>query len=74
MRRMFVLLVCIAIPGVMLAADAQSGYKVKYDGGSLAHTKVGSGLKLVINSSTLTFLKHKTETVTIPAWAITEIS
>jgi hypothetical protein len=63
---MFALLLCIAIPGAVFAADAQSGYKVNYDGGSLADTKVGSGLKLIINSSTVTFLKDKTETVSIP--------
>ena len=74
MRRMFALLLCIAIPGAVFAADAQSGYKVNYDGGSLADTKVGSGLKLIINSSTVTFLKDKTETVSIPTSAITEIS
>jgi len=71
---MFALLLCIAIPGAVFAADAQNGYKVNYDGGSLADTKVGSGLKLIINSSTVTFLKDKTETVSIPTSAITEIS
>jgi hypothetical protein len=54
----------------MFAADGQRGYKVKYDGGSLADTEVGSGLKLVINSSTVTFLKDKAETVTIPTSAL----
>jgi hypothetical protein len=74
MRRVFALLLCITLPGVVFAADAQNGYKVNYDGGSLADTKVGSGLKLIINSSTVTFLKDKTETVSIPTSAITEIS
>jgi hypothetical protein len=74
MRRMFALLLCIALPSVVFAADAQSGYKVTYDGGSLADTKVGSGLKLSINSSAVTFLKDKTEAISIPASAITEIS
>ena len=74
MRCIFALLLCIAIPSVVFAADAQSGYKVTYDGGSLADTKVGSGLKLVINSSTVTFLQDKSERVNIPASAITEIS
>ena len=74
MRCIFALLLCIAISSVVFAADAQSGYKVTYDGGSLADTKVGSGLKLVINSSTVTFLQDKSERVNIPASAITEIS
>ena len=59
---------------MVFAADTQSGYKVTYDGGSLADTKAGSGLKLVINSSAVTFLQDKAERVNIPASAITEIS
>jgi hypothetical protein len=74
MRCIFALLLCIAIPVAVFAADAQNGYKVAYDGGSLPDIKAGAGLKLVINASTITFVKDKTEIVTIPASAVTEIS
>jgi len=74
MRRVFALLLCIAVPIAVFPADALNGYKVAYDGGSLQDTKVGSGLKLVIDPSAIKFLKDKTEIVTIPASAITEIS
>jgi hypothetical protein len=58
----------------VLAADAENGYKVAYDGGTLGDIKTGAGLKLVINSSKITFVKDKSEVMTIPASAITEIS
>jgi len=74
MRRAFALLLCIAIPVAIFAADAQSGYKVAYDGGSLPDVKTGTGLRLVINASTITFVRDKSEIKTIPASAITEIS
>jgi len=74
MKRIFALLLCIAIPSVVFAADADSGYKVAYDGGSLPNVKVGSGLKLIVNSSTITLVKDKAEIATIPSSAVTEIS
>jgi hypothetical protein len=74
MRRICALLLCIALPAAVFAADAQNGYKVAYDGGTLADVKTGSGLKLVINANTITFVKDKSEVLTIPASAITEIS
>ena len=58
----------------MFAADAQSGYKVTYDGGSLGDTKAGSGMKLVINPTTVVLIKDKAEIANIPAASITEIS
>jgi len=58
----------------VFAADAQNGYKVAYDGGTLGDVKTGTGLKLVINPTTITFVKDKSEIMTIPASAITEIS
>jgi hypothetical protein len=74
MKRIFALFLCIAIPVAMFAADAQSGYKVTYDGGSLGDTKAGSGMKLVINPSTVVLVKDKAEIANIPVAAITEIS
>jgi len=74
MRRVFALFLCIAMPVAIFAADAQSGYKVTYDGGSLGDTKAGSGMKLVINPTTVVLIKDKAEIVNIPATSITEIS
>jgi hypothetical protein len=74
MKVVFAILLCIAIPAAVFAADADNGYKVAYDGGSLPNIKVGSGLKLIINSSTITLVKDKEEVATIPSTAITEIS
>jgi len=71
---MFALLLCLAIPASTFAADATSGYKVTYDGGSLPDSKVGSDMKLVINGSTVTFLKSGAQVAVIPASSITEIS
>ena len=74
MKRLCALLLSLVIPSVLFAADALNGYKVTYDGGSLSDTKAGSGLKLVINPTTIVFQQDKTEVVTIPASAVTEIS
>jgi len=74
MKRLLAFFLSIAIPCALLAADAQNGYKVTYDGGSLSDAKAGTGLKLQITQTTITFLRDKTEVVTIPASSITEIS
>jgi PEGA domain len=72
MRRIFALLLCLAIPLALFARD--DGYKVTYDGGSLSGTKSGADVKLYIEGSQIRFAKDKTDLVTIPASTITEIS
>lgn len=74
MKTVCALLLCIAVPVAVFAADAMNGYKVAYDGGTLGDLKTGTGLKLVINSNTITFVRDKSEVMAIPASAITEIS
>jgi hypothetical protein len=74
MKRLCALLLCVAIPVAVFASDAQNGYKVAYDGGTLGDLKTGTGLKIIINTNTITFVKDKAEVVTIPSSAITEIS
>jgi hypothetical protein len=74
MKRICALLLGVVFPVAMLAAESQNGYKVAYDGGTLTDVKTGSGLELVINANTITFVKNKTEVLNIPASAITEIS
>jgi hypothetical protein len=68
------LLLCFLVPASTFAVDATNGYKVTYDGGSLADTKVGTGMRLVINGDHVKFLKDNTEIANIPASAITDIS
>jgi len=72
MKRLVAILLCALVPIALFAAD--DGYKVVYDGGSIPNTKTGSGLSLYIESKIIRFTKDKTELITIPASAVTEIS
>jgi CxxC motif-containing protein (DUF1111 family) len=72
MRRVLSVVLCILIPGVLFAGD--NGYKVTYDGGSLADIKAGTGLKLYIEQNEIRFANGKAPVTTIPASAVTEIS
>jgi hypothetical protein len=74
MKSLLAVVLCIVIPVVAFAADAQNGYKVTYDGGSLGDVKAGAGMKLVINPTKIVLVKDKAEIVEIPATAVTEIS
>jgi hypothetical protein len=74
MRRAFALVLCIALPVALFGSDAQNGYKVAYDGGTLTGVKTGAGLEVVISTSSIAFVKDKAELAAIPASAITEIS
>lgn len=73
-RAFAALLLCLAVPASVFAADATSGYKVTYDGGSLPEAKVGTGMRLVIAGDRITFLKDGAAVTSIPAATITEIS
>jgi hypothetical protein len=72
MKKLLAVVLCLATPLTVLAAD--NGYKVNYDGGSIADTKAGTSMRLIIESNQVRLVKDKTEVVTIPASAITEIS
>jgi hypothetical protein len=72
MRKLFALVLCFAMPASVFAGD--NGYKVTYDGGSIADAKAGTGMKLVIDSNQIRLVRDKGEVVTIPATAVTEIS
>jgi hypothetical protein len=74
MKSILAVILCFAIPVVVFGAEAQPSYKVTYDGGSLSNVKGGSDLRLYIDSTTVKFLKGKTEIANIPASAITEVS
>jgi len=72
MKQMLAIALCIINPVVGFAAD--SGYKVKYDGGSVPNIKAGNDLRLNFDSTQITLTNGKTEATTIPVSAITELS
>ena len=72
MKRLFATVLCVAMPIAMLASD--NGYKVAYDGGSIPDIKAGVGMKLYIDAKQIRLERDKTNVVTIPASAVTEIS
>ena len=73
MKSACALLLCVVLPLSLFAAE-QNGYKVSYDGGSLPNLKTGAGIEIVIGTNTISFVKDKSELVTIPASAVTEVS
>lgn len=72
MKKLVVIVLCFAIPVSIFAGD--NSYKVTYDGGSIPDTKSGTGMKLFIEANQIRLVKDKTEVITIPASAVTEIS
>jgi len=74
MNRVIALLLILALPYSLVAADALNGYKVTYDGGSLLDTKAGTGLKLKISQEKIVFVENQKEVASIPTSAVTEIS
>ena len=72
MKNLVVIILCLAIPLTVLAGD--NSYKVTYDGGSIPDTKAGAGMRLSIEATQIRLIKDKTDVVTIPASAVTEIS
>lgn len=72
MRLALAILLSLVIPGDVLAGD--TGYTVKYDGGTLPDTKAGGDLKLYIEGNQIRFVKDKKDVAVIPAASITEIS
>jgi len=72
MKTFIVLLLSLLIPATAFAGE--NGYKVAYDGGTLADAKTGTEMKLVLNGDHILVKKGKNEVASIPAAAITEIS
>jgi CxxC motif-containing protein (DUF1111 family) len=72
MKKLLVVLLCLTIPLTVFAGE--NSYKVTYDGGSVPDTKAGTGMKLFIESNQVRLVKDKTDVITIPTSAITEIS
>ena len=72
MKRLFALLLCLVVPVTVFAAD--NSYKVTYDGGSIAGTKVGSTAKLSISPIEIRLSGKDSDLAAIPVSSITEIS
>ena len=72
MKTTIVLLLCALIPITAIAAD--TGYNVKYDGGSVTNVKAGSGVRLFIEGNQIRIAKDKADVATIPVSSVTEIS
>jgi len=53
---------------------ANDGYKVIYDGGSIPDIKSGSGMRLHIDQARIRLTTDKSELVSVPPAAVTEIS
>lgn len=70
--KLIALVLCIALPTAVLGGD--TGYKVKYDGGSVTDIKAGAEVRLTIEQNEIRLLHGQSELVTIPASAVTEIS
>jgi hypothetical protein len=74
MKSVLALVLCLAIPTLLIAADSQPAFKVKYDGGSLQNAKAGADLKLYVDSNSVRIMEGKTEIANILPSTITEVS
>ncbi len=72
MKRIIALFLCLFVPTMAFASD--NGYKVIYDGGSVANVKTGKTLRLTVDSKAIGLVDDKNQVLTIPPAAITEIS
>jgi len=73
MKKILAILLCVIFPVSALAGE--NGYKIVYDGGSLANAKTGSDMRLVIDGTNVRIVgKDNSEVIVIPASAVTEIS
>jgi hypothetical protein len=72
MNKFLAIVLCLAMPLTLFASE--NSYKVTYDGGSIADTKAGTGMKLFIDSNQVRLVRDKGNVITIPASAVTEIS
>jgi hypothetical protein len=72
MKSVLAVLLCVSISTIAIAGD--TGYNVKYDGGSVAGVKAGTDLKLYIEDSKIRFVKDNEEVLAIPPSTVTEVS
>ncbi len=72
MQKLICVILCLLFPISVFASD--NGYKITYDGGSLPNAKAGNDMTMVLDGNNIHIMKGKSEIVTIPASAVTEIS
>jgi hypothetical protein len=72
MKKIIAIFLCVLFPVSALAGDM--GYKIVYDGGSLANAKAGNDMKLVLDGTNIRVIRDKADVIVIPASAVTEIS
>lgn len=72
MKRFLALFLCLLIPTMAFAAD--NGYKIIYDGGSIPDLKAGKDLHLTVTSEAIVLMDGKTQVLSVPPSAVTEIS
>jgi hypothetical protein len=72
MKKLITLMICVLIPASAFAGE--NGYKVAYDGGTLADSKAGTEMRMVLEGDHVLIKKKDKEIASIPAAAITEIS
>jgi len=63
---------CLLVPLAVLSSE--SGYAVKYDGGSLGDIKTGTELRLLMTGNEIHLMHNQEVVKVIPASAVTEIS
>jgi hypothetical protein len=68
------LFMCGILVSTSVCGAAQTGYNVKYSGGSLTDVKGGDDLKLFIDVGAVRLQHKKADALAIPATAITEVS
>lgn len=72
MKNFLAILLCLLVPISVIAAD--TGYKVKYDGGSIPDIKAGTDIRMAIGTKDVKFFKDNKQLADVPASSITEIS
>jgi hypothetical protein len=71
-RKIIATALCLSFPLAVLAGE--SGYKVRYDGGSLSGLKSGTDLRLEIDGKEIHLMRKHDLVQVIPVSAVTEIS
>ena len=73
MKQIVALLLCVVIPAVGFAST-ETGYKVRYDGGSIQSLKSGDDVHVLLEQKQIRLVKNKKDVAVVPASAITEVS
>lgn len=71
MKGVLAVALCLVLP---MAAAIDNGYKVRYDGGSIADLKSGTDVRIYIEANQLRITREKGQVMVIPAASITDVS